>query len=320
MWRIVKIILSVLIPAGFVGVLIVYVDFNYFISEIKDVNSWYLIISFICLFAAYFFRVGRFMILFSSKKVKQLFAISSLHYFFNRILPARTGEATLPVLLKKYLNISYSKGITGLVFIRVIDLYGILLVLFLSIIGITDHEWQRDLVIIFRVIAIFIIIASLLLFIFPRRVLGFTRRSILILTRFGSSRFQLKIRSYVDRLNDFINKMPRNFIPGIVLMSFGSWLLIYLYYYFIVRAFGLPYPFAEVSFASSISNFTLVLPLSAVGNLGTFEAGWTAGFSLLGMDAGEAVQIGLFSNIYATLITSLLALVGWLLLKFRSHN
>ena len=319
MGRTVKIILSVTIPLVFVGILYYYIDFSYFAEKVKQVEGKYLVYSFAALFAAYFFRVARFMILLPSRSAGKLFGISTLHYFFNRILPARSGEATLPVLLKKYLNISYAKGITGLLFIRVIDLYGIMLILVLATLGVSGFGFQPFLLNIIRLLAIIIILFSLLLFLFPKRTVKIISLFILWFSHVAKGKIRKKLQDYTQTLDRFINEMPQWFVPGIVIMSFGSWLLIYFYYYFIVLAFGIPYTLPEVTFASSISNLTLILPLSAVGNLGTFEAGWTAGFALLGMDPAEAVQIGLFSNIYATLITSLLAVVGWYILARKGE-
>lgn len=319
MWRFAKIVLSIAIPLLFIVILYFYIDFNYFFEKVQNVEAKYLFLSFAMLFGAYFFRIARFMILFSTKSVGKLFGISTLHYFFNRIMPARSGEATLPVLLKKYLNISYSKGITGLVFLRLIDFYGIILILVLASLRISVVGFQPIIITSLKALTFLLIIISVFLFLLPKTGVKILSGLLLWIAGMLKQKLKDKLLKYVQALDTFIHEMPALYVPGIVLMSFGSWLLIYLYYYFIILSFGLPFTFPEVTFASSISNLTLILPLSAVGNIGTFEAGWTAGFALLGMEAEEAVQIGFFSNIYATIITSILALAGWMMLSIKKH-
>ncbi|MBN2662993.1 MAG: hypothetical protein JXR68_05035, partial [Bacteroidales bacterium] len=68
------------------------------------------------------------------------------------------------------------------------------------------------------------------------------------------------------------------------------------------------------TFAASISNFTFMLP-SSVGNIGPFEGAWAIGFYLIEIGKDISVPIGLFSNIFAILLTAVLAGFGLIILK-----
>ena len=76
----------------------------------------------------------------------------------------------------------------------------------------------------------------------------------------------------------------------------------------------------QVVFASTISNFTFILPISAFGSLGTFEAGWTIGFILLGLSKDMALPIGLFTNLFGILVNGCLAIIGYIYLMSKNKK
>jgi len=61
----------------------------------------------------------------------------------------------------------------------------------------------------------------------------------------------------------------------------------------------------------------MLLPVSAIGGFGTFEAGWSFGFVLLGMTLDSALPIGFFTNIFGLIVSAALATFGYFFLMFR---
>lgn len=49
-----------------------------------------------------------------------------IHNALNNLLPARTGEASFPLLMKRYFGVSYAHAVSALIWFRVLDLHAIL--------------------------------------------------------------------------------------------------------------------------------------------------------------------------------------------------
>lgn len=52
--------------------------------------------------------------------------LTLLHNVFNNLLPARTGELSFPMLMKRYFNINYAQSVSALLWFRFLDLHCIL--------------------------------------------------------------------------------------------------------------------------------------------------------------------------------------------------
>ena len=59
-------------------------------------------------------------------------------------------------------------------------------------------------------------------------------------------------------------------------------------FYAFLRGFGVEISFLETTFGSTIAVIANALSISGIGNWGTLEAGWTAGFLLGGFPKGES--------------------------------
>ena len=100
------------------------------------------------------------------------------------------------------------------------------------------------------------------------------------------------------------------------LASCLTWLCIFATCYLVLLYFEVVDP-AEITFGLSIVgttalNVTCVLPINGLGNLGTWEAGWAAGYMLLGMDKATAFQTGFGLHIAIYGFALLLGALGWL--------
>jgi len=309
--KIFKISFSIILFISVIVLLYKFIDFNFFLKKIKTINYSFLAFSVLSLIISYYFRVLRFKLILNEKRGMTLFSISGIHYFLNKILPARTGEISLPLMFKKYLEIDYSKGISALVFFRVLDIF-VMLILFLFSLFFINIVNNLTLLIFISVFVIILIVVSWVFFDFVSTIF------ISILKKIFSNNKNkkvLKVENYILKIKEYRNKKNNLFIIKISFASLLSWIMIYMYYFFIVRSFELYYSFQETVFASSISNFTFVLPINSVGNVGPFEAAWGYGFHLLGELKDISVPIGLFANIFATIITSFIALFGFVYLK-----
>ncbi len=69
---------------------------------------------------------------FSGPRWRQVLAISTWHTALNNLLPMRSGEVSLPILIKRRLNLDWADGVTLLLVIRILDISALLLVWALS--------------------------------------------------------------------------------------------------------------------------------------------------------------------------------------------
>lgn len=312
----VQISLSVIILTTVIFLLTEYIDFQFFVEKIHKIDYRFLLLSVFSLLFSYYFRVLRFKLILNEKNGMILFSISGIHYFMNKILPARTGEISLPLLLKKNLNINYSKGINALLFFRILDLF-VMLILFLCSMFFIDLISNLNILIIVSAIVITIVPAFWIFFEPISNLLIHLLKK--ISSKIRTNKLQ-NIENYIIGIKNYRNKKSNLFFALISFISLLSWVLIYLYYFFIIKSFELDYSLYETIFAGSISNFTFILPVNSAGNIGPFEAAWGYGFYLLNVSKDISVPVGLFANIFATLTTSFIALFGFIYLKKKTSR
>ena len=236
----------------------------------------------------------------------------NIHFFLNKILPARTGELSLPILFKKFCNVPLTDGFGALLLFRFLDLFSVISLFAVSLIFVDTESLNSPLVIVISVSVL------LLMLIFWSKLTLSIRISKALVARINHKKLD-KIRAKTEKLLDHIlaykQTKKSTFLASILALSVANWLLTYLFFYAIILAFHLEYSFIQVIFASTISNFTFILPFSTFGSFGTFEAGWAIGFMLLGMTLEMAVPIGLFTNVFGLLINGVLASLGYFYLS-----
>ncbi len=316
-----KALASILLTALSLFFIIKYIDFNLFLSNLKKIDPLYLVLGSFSLLVSYYFRVLRYEEILNLKGNKaKLFSVSAIHYFVNKALPAKTGELSLPILLKKHLDFNYKEGITALLFVRVLDFFAMLLLLLLASFYVETLYFNKLWISISTVVALLTLLLS---WIFLDKVFTFLVQYLEKLNQGRLQKLSKKLSELFIFIKSYKSKTKHSTALKALLISVLNWVAIYFYYYFIIKSFHFSQSYLETVFASSISNFTFMLPINAVGNIGPFEGAWAIGFHLIGVDKDISVPIGLFSNIYATLYTAVLALIGFIILKYAApfqHN
>ncbi len=310
--KIFRIAISLIITVVFVYFLINYINFNRFFAQLITIDYYFLIAAAFCLFVNYIFRALRLELILGVEKHKtKLFAISSIHYLFNRILPARLGEASLPILFKQHLKIDYKKGVSSLFFYRILDFLIMLFLLLISLLFVNIEHFNILIIVVFSTLGIFVFFLSWFLLV---NIINF------ILKFISKIKKQLKIieklKIFLEKIKTYKKQKNGLFFSKIFLYTFINWIVIYFYYYFVILSFNVDFGYFQTVFAASFSNFAFIIP-NAIGNIGTFEAGWGIGFYLLGMSKDISIPIGLFANLFATIITAVIAGVGYVFLKIK---
>jgi uncharacterized protein (TIRG00374 family) len=225
------------------------------------------------------------------------------------VLPSKLGELSYPYLLKKISAINVTEGLASLIVSRIYDFFIILSILLFVSIGFQSlFEVHPFLVIpLVALLLGFIVFALAYMSSFLRwlsKVLGRasnrTGSRIVGLVRW----IQQKI---TDMADDFYAiKVRKTYFP-VSLMSLASWSMIFFFFFAYMKGFGINIPFAKMIFGSTVGVIANALPISGIGNWGTWEAGWAAGFLIVGLSKEKAIATGFGVHIIIFIVCALIS-------------
>jgi len=272
---------------------------------------------FFILSASYFLRCLRFRVLLKRHKVPvlKLYAIVCCHSLFNHVMPARSGEASYPLFLKNKFNISYSEGIATLFVARVLDLVtvlccfaGALLINDKVSINYTYTFTILVLVLAFSVSCLFVIpIADFMLALFEKTT---------SIINFKNKKIIEGVMSSGNKIKDYFSEPDiRQHILAAFVLSFLTWGMTFSFFYVALINFGIKIGASKVILGATGCVFSNLLPINALGSVGTWEAGWAVGFTLMGLNRALAVSSGFGIHILTILYGAVLALFAWLYLN-----
>ncbi len=267
----------------------------------------------------------RFRRLIHSKEVSlfKLFKISLLFNLANMVLPSKMGELSYPYLLNRFSRLNVTEGLASLIASRVYDL-STLIVIFLF----TSAGFQT----LFKIDLIFMILfaglligVTLLLFFYMNRILLFFSNVLLKVSRKTEMKeshflqwFQGKFHQIAE---DFYAIKAKRTTLSVTLSSMGMWMLVICGFYSFLRGLGIELAFLNVAFGSTLGILASSLPISAIGNWGTLEVGWAAGFIMVGLSKEEAVATGLSVHILIFVLCLIAGLICWFSLNLTfSHS
>ncbi|MHC5210253.1 MAG: lysylphosphatidylglycerol synthase transmembrane domain-containing protein [Planctomycetota bacterium] len=225
-----------------------------------------------------------------SRGLVHMTSICARHIFLAVILPFRTGEAALPVMLNREAGRTISEALAVLALMRVLDLLavaGYLLVGLAFTMETGGDVGTR---------------AAL--------VAGGLGAGLLIMrpvcARLAVLRSSVhKPLAFVGQTAGYVAALSTRQLAAAVLTTAVTWLCIYGACYLVLRAMAGPQALpglAGVSFAQSLVGTTglhlaAVMPVSPVASVGTWEAGWAAGYSLVGVEKTPAGASAIVSHV-----------------------
>lgn len=270
-------------------------------------------------FLAILFRALRYKWLIHSRDIplSELFRISVFYHLSLMVLPSKLGELSYPYLLNKISGMSITEGMASLIASRVYDFFIFLMIFLFASIGFQSF---------FKIHLFFIILLSafsigltLLVFFYMSNLLRFLSNLMgRISQRFGiknSKPFQWIQRKIHEIAEDFYAiKARRTYFP-VTLTSLASWITIYWMFYAFLRGFGIEISFLKVVFGSTIAVLANALPISGIGNWGTLEAGWAAGFLMVGLSKEKAIATGFGVHIVIFVVCVVMGFICWVSLN-----
>lgn len=270
-------------------------------------------------FLAILFRALRYKWLIHSRDIplSELFRISVFYHLSLMVLPSKLGELSYPYLLNKISGMSITEGMASLIASRVYDFFIFLMIFLFASIGFQSFFKIHIFFIIF--LSAFSIGLTLLVFFYMSNLLRLF--SILmgrISQRIGtksSKPFQWIQRKIHEIAEDFYAIKARKTYFPVTLTSLVSWITIFWMFYAFLRGFGIEISFLKVVFGSTIAVLANALPISGIGNWGTLEAGWAAGFLMVGLSKEKAIATGFGVHIVIFVVCVVMGFICWVSLN-----
>ena len=316
-------VLSILIAVAIIFVLLRQISLKDLFTLLRTIDPFWAAVGSGAYLLAILFRALRFKWLIDPKGISfpNLLRITTFYHLSLMVLPSKLGEFSFPYFLNKIGGRNITEGLASLVVSRVYDLFIVLMVLLSVSIGFQG---------LFKVNTFGVIFLILLL-------IGF-----IVFGLFYMSSFLKCLSHVLGRVSDWIGLRKTRFIPRIQkkmddiagefnaiktrqiyfpvsLTSLASWFMIFWNLYAYMKSFGIDLPLTKMLFGSTIGVLANALPVSGIGNWGTLEAGWTAGFLMVGVSKEKAIASGFGVHIVTFVVCALISLFCWFTLRKRKN-
>ncbi|MFT5285588.1 MAG: hypothetical protein ACI8TQ_001753 [Planctomycetota bacterium] len=247
--------------------------------------------------------------------------VSAAHNLASYVLPAKTGEASFILYLKRFAGVSGARGLASLLVSRLLDLAvmcsGISLACFYLATrseAVSNERMQGLMPVAILLLACTLVFSFLgarghLLVIFIEKIARFSR-----LDRIAFGRKVLARFTEVEDALRGAGGEGRLFFAAV--LSVPLWALVFGFYFVLGCGFGLPdsTSYAEVVFGSSATVIFNLLPVNGVAGFGTQELGWTFGFEFLGVDRKLALASGISTHLVQLFNVCLFGVLGHLVM------
>ena len=318
-----RFILSVLITAAIVLILLLQISLKDLYTLLRTIDPFWLVMGSITYLLANLFRALRFRLLIHSKGVplSDLFRITSFYHLSLMILPSKLGELSYPYLLNRISGKNVTEGLASLVVSRVYDFFIILLILLFVSIG-YQTLFKVDPFFLIPVV-VFLIFLIVFIFFYMGRLLKWFS-NVLGKISIGAGSRNSSFVSWIERkmdemAEDFDSIQARKTYLPVTLTSLAAWVMIFSTFYAYMKGFGIDVSSTKLILGSTIAVIGNALPVSGIGNWGTLEAGWAAGFLMVGLSKEKAIATGFGIHILIFVVCVLISFFCWVTLKKRKN-
>jgi glycosyltransferase 2 family protein len=274
-------------------------------------------------FAAYFlttlFRALRFRWLIHSKEISldELLRISIFYHLSLMVLPSKLGELSYPYLLNRVGGISMTEGLASLISARIYDFFIVLVIFLFS--SLAFQSLFKVGLLFILILTLLLILVILLVFFHMNHLLSLISRvwrRILKIIRKEESKPSLWVQRKIHEMSeDFYAIRAKKTYLAVALTSLLSWFMIFLTFQAFLLGFGVNISFIKMVFGSTVAVIANALPIGGIGNWGTLEIGWAAGFLMAGLSKEQAIVTGFGVHILIFICCALLGLLGWVTIR-----
>jgi glycosyltransferase 2 family protein len=229
------------------------------------------------------------------------------------VLPSKLGEFSYPYLLNKKSRMNVTEGLASLIISRVYDFVIILVVLLFVAIGFQGFfKLAPSLVVSLVTLLIGFLVLGLFYMSSFLRWLSYGLGRISHWAGSRNARLILWIQKKMsDMAEDFYAIKSRHTHLPVSLTSLASWFMIFCTFSAYMKGFGIELPFARMVFGSTVGVVANALPISGIGNWGTLEAGWAAGFLMVGLSKEKAIATGFGVHIIIFIVCAIISFFCW---------
>ena len=266
--------------------------------------------------ASYVGRAWRLKLLLRSEVgLAHMASISARHNFFNALLPFRSGEATLPLMLRAEAGHALHEGAAMLFVCRVLDLLSVTTWLLLGL------AWRRDPTADQSQLAVqaLVVLAGVV------AVVALMRPAATLCA--GLAGTGGRLRRFVHDAGHRLAAVSPGQLFVAAAVSLATWAATYVACWLLVVAMADPAApdgsaaahLGRVDFATSLVgttglHLTGILPINTPAGVGAWEAGWTAGYVVAGVARLAAAASAVGTHI---LIFGFITVLGLLALLLR---
>lgn len=269
--------------------------------------------------AIYIARSERFRVLLAGAKPRRLdlLAVTSAHNLAVYVLPAKTGEATLPLYLKGTCGVPASESLASLIVSRLLDMAALFGFMAAVTLALSFGEHWRAPFWAGALLAAALGAGALVLVALAERgdLLVGPMAKLARLARFDRTGLGARLVGGAERLEHALRAAgDRRSRTGALLLSIVIWALIFAFYGVLALGFGLEegVGFLHAAFGSSVAVLMNLLPINSFAGFGTQETGWVLGFQLVGVAPEVSLGNGIAVHLVQLFDTVLFGVLGHL--------
>ncbi|MCB9898445.1 MAG: flippase-like domain-containing protein [Planctomycetes bacterium] len=281
-------------------------------------------LAFLLYIGVYVGRALRFAVLLPGMRASlpHLVSISARHNLLNLVLPLRSGEISLPWMLRTEAGRSLAEGAAALVVARVLDLGSVATFMLIGLA--TAHTDTGPHRVGVQAAAILGALLVGLLLVRPLAALALRwlggEHALSHAAAVGGLRG--RVSAFLAQAAGHLVALSRGRLLVAGLLSLLAWAFTYASLFAILRAAGGDDPVGRALAAIDVPthlvgatglHLTSILPVNTLGGVGAWEAGWTAGYVFAGVDAEAAGVSGVVSHVLVFGFILVLGGLGFLL-------
>lgn len=310
---------AIVLSLGVVVYVVLSLDWLDVSLTFQSLNRVTLLAAFAIYLINYIFRTLRFKILLDLEDVPffQLLGVTNLYGMYLYLMPAKFGEVTFPLLLKRRLKVDISTSTGVLVVARLFDFFSIAVILILVLF----NYWEiipgnmQILSIVFCGLVAVVFILFLWMVRNPARVKAVFER------KEAARPIVQKTKDFVEGVYQGARTVEANRrYTALVFLSLLIWFCVNSNFFLITVSLGYSFNFFQIIVVSIIMIPVTLFPIQGFANIGAHEIGWITAFTLFDYPYQTALNIAISSHIIYVMFVLLLGLIGVLLMVVRKPD
>ncbi len=208
--------------------------------------------------------------------------LAAVTTFSNHTLPFRLGDLLFLFIVRSHHAVPTERVLVVLLIARAYDVLCAVLVFFAAAFTMAlrhDGHWAPYL----AAAGALLTLAGLR----PDRLIGGIERMCVVVSRLLSVSSRDRVSSVIQWVQRFQRsteaRAGRRIVAATLVSSLAVWVILIVSYQQLLLGLGIPLALDEVGVGSVGATLVSVFPLSVVGNIGPFEAGWAVGFAVHGI-------------------------------------